>query len=84
MYGFEPCIKNIASGKVHLLIMTTDLSTNTKDKVMNVIRSTECQPTVKEYGNQQQLSAALGVPFTGIIGILDNNFATKLLSYLSR
>jgi ribosomal protein L7Ae-like RNA K-turn-binding protein len=83
-HGFEACKKEIGVGKVKLLLLTTDIAKNTKDKIMSVIKLTESRCPVHKFGTQEEMSAALGLPFTGIIGILDNKFAQKILSYLEQ
>jgi ribosomal protein L7Ae-like RNA K-turn-binding protein len=82
VHGFEACKKDVFSGKLKLLLTTTDIAKNTKDKIMSVIKLAESSCPVHEFSTQPELSAALGLPFTGIIGILDNNFAQKILSYI--
>jgi ribosomal protein L7Ae-like RNA K-turn-binding protein len=84
IHGFEVCKKEVMHGKVKLLLVTTDLSDNAKDKIMNVINLTGSTCSLQTFGTQEELSAALGLPFTGIIGILDNNFAKKILSYIEQ
>lgn len=81
VYGFEACKKEISHGKVRLLLLTHDVSDNTKEKIMRFLAEFGSNVPILEYGTQQELSAALGLPWTAIIGILDNNFAGKILSY---
>lgn len=83
VYGFEATKKNIINGKIKLLLLTKDISQNTKDKIMKLMESVENVLPVKEYSTQEDLSIALGLPWTCIIGILDNNFAGKILNYIN-
>jgi ribosomal protein L7Ae-like RNA K-turn-binding protein len=83
-HGFEACKKELTAGKVKLLLLTEDIAKNTKDKMKNVLKTTEATCPVHVFSNQEELSAALGLPFTGVIAILDNNFARKLLTYLEQ
>jgi len=50
---------------------------------MNYLKHSDNILKMKEFGTQEELSASLGLPFTGIIGILDNNFASKIITYLN-
>lgn len=81
VHGFEACRKEISHGKIKLVLLTQDISDNTKEKMMRFMEETGKSIPTLEYGTQQEMSAALGLPWTGIIGILDNNFAGKILSY---
>lgn len=83
-YGFEACKKSITTGNIKMLLLTADIAANTKDKIMQVMETTGCRIVVSEFSNQQELSAALGLPYTCIIGILDINFAKKIQSYLTQ
>ncbi|MBM4399218.1 MAG: ribosomal L7Ae/L30e/S12e/Gadd45 family protein [Candidatus Cloacimonetes bacterium] len=83
VYGYEQCIKQMEKNKIKLLLYTTDLSQNTKNKLMNYLKHSDNILKMKEFGTQEELSASLGLPFTGIIGILDNNFASKIITYLN-
>jgi ribosomal protein L7Ae-like RNA K-turn-binding protein len=83
VHGFEACKKNIGSNKLKLLLLTKDISENTKDRIMKFRENTAPNLPVREYGTQENLSAALGLPWTAVIGILDNNFAGKIVSYLT-
>jgi ribosomal protein L7Ae-like RNA K-turn-binding protein len=84
VHGFEACKREVTVGKVKLLLLTVDIAKNTKDKMKRVLKMMEATCPVFEFGTQEELSDALGLPFTGIIGILDNNFAQKILSYLEQ
>ncbi len=83
VYGFEAMKKNVINGRIRLLLLTKDISQNTKDKIMRIMQAVEIEIPVKEYSTQQELSTALGLPLTCIIGILDNNFAGKILNYIN-
>jgi ribosomal protein L7Ae-like RNA K-turn-binding protein len=81
VHGAEACKKNVASGKIKLLLLTKDISDNTRDRIMRITQEQERPVPVREFGTQQELSAALGLPWTAVIGVLDKNFAGKILSY---
>lgn len=80
-YGFEACKREILNGKSMLLIMTKDLSENTRNKIQKLSETASGRVVCKQFGTQEQLSAALGLPFTGLVSILDNNFASKIVTY---
>jgi ribosomal protein L7Ae-like RNA K-turn-binding protein len=84
VHGFDACKKEVMVGRVKLLLLTEDIAKNTKDKMKNALKMAEAKCPLHEFGTQEELSAALGLPFTGVIGILDNNFAQKILSYLEQ
>ncbi len=82
--GFEACKKEILHGKVRLLILTQDISDNTKDRIVKFVIETDSRIPVHQFSTQEVLSAALGLPWTAVFGILDNNFASKIVSYIEQ
>ncbi|MFO7659723.1 MAG: ribosomal L7Ae/L30e/S12e/Gadd45 family protein [Candidatus Cloacimonadaceae bacterium] len=82
--GFEACKKEILNGKVRLLILTQDVADNTKDKIMKFVTETGIAVPTHQFGTQKELSAALGLPWTAVFGILDKNFASKIVSYIEQ
>jgi ribosomal protein L7Ae-like RNA K-turn-binding protein len=84
VHGFEACKKNVANGRIKLLLLTQDIADNTKDKMMRIVETAEFAPKVGHYSSQEALSTALGLPWTCIIGVLDTNFAMKIQSYLTQ
>jgi ribosomal protein L7Ae-like RNA K-turn-binding protein len=84
VHGFETCKKNIANGKIKLLLLANNLAENSRGKIMHCISETGMSPEIRMFSTQEELSMALGLPFTGIIGILDANFARKIQSYLTQ
>ena len=83
VYGFEASKRNILSGHIKLVLLTNDIADNTKDKINSIMQEIEKAPVIMRFGTQEEFSSALGVPLTCIVGILDNNFARKILSYLA-
>jgi len=81
VHGFEACKNNMLSNQLKLMILTEDLSKNTVSKIIKFRKLMNISTPIREYGTQEELSNALGFPWTGIIGVLDNNFAGKILSY---
>lgn len=84
VHGFEACKKNVANGKIKLLLLTKDIADNTKDKMMHIVETAVQVPKIMRFSNQEELSTALGLPWTCIIGVLDSNFAMKIQSYLTQ
>jgi ribosomal protein L7Ae-like RNA K-turn-binding protein len=84
VYGFEQSKRSIVSGSVKLVLLTNDIADNTKDKINSIMQELERAPKIVRFGTQEELSSALGVSLTCIVGILDNNFARKILSYLAQ
>jgi ribosomal protein L7Ae-like RNA K-turn-binding protein len=82
-YGFESCRKHLLSGKMKLMIYTEDISQNTQDRIRAALGKTQADIPVRKFSTQEELSTAMGLPFTGIVGILDHNFARKILSYFN-
>jgi len=83
-HGYEACSRQIRNDSIRLLILATDCSANTKDKMKNLIKRTGDRIPVKEFKTQQELSAALGLPLIAVLGVLDSNFAGKILSYFTQ
>jgi ribosomal protein L7Ae-like RNA K-turn-binding protein len=83
-HGFESCKKNMSSGKIKLLLLTNDISDNSRTKIIKFMEDQEINIPVRNYSTQHELSDALGLPWTAIIGVLDNLFAGKILSYFKQ
>jgi ribosomal protein L7Ae-like RNA K-turn-binding protein len=83
IYGAEACKKGLEHGNIRLLLLTKDIAGNSKDKMMTALDNAIIQIPVKQFSSQEELSSALGLPWTCIVGILDNHFAAKILEYLS-
>ncbi len=79
VYGHEICKKQMQSGNIFLLLTAQDLSEKTREKMR--LAAQEAQKPVRMFATQDEYGRALGLPRTGMIGILDNNFAQKILSY---
>lgn len=84
IHGFEACKKNLNNGNIKLLLLTEDIAKNTEEKIMHTVESVGYSPRIAKFSNQEELSSALGLPLTCLVGILDINFAKKIQSYLTQ
>ncbi len=84
IHGYETCKKHIQNRKIDLLVLAGDLSAQTRTKIVKSAQIAESRIPIKEFSTQEELGSALGLPYTGIIGILDKNFAGKILSYIEQ
>ena len=83
VYGFESCKKNLLDGNIRLLILTKDIADNSRDKILYIVKESERNIPIVHFSTQGDISEALGLPYTAIIGVLDKNFADKIKEYLS-
>jgi len=71
--GYNTCIYMMEKKKIRLLILTEDLSENSRKKMVSAAE--KFRVPCKIYGFREQLSAITGNVDKGIYGITDDNFA---------
>lgn len=74
--GYNSCIYAIKRRKIHLLILTADLSENTKKKFLAVAESGNVQ--LRIYGTMEKMQEMTGEIGRGIYGITDKNLAEAI------
>lgn len=80
--GADACLRELNSRGLRLLIIAGDTSARSVSRIEAVVRENELKVSILRISTQED-SAALGVPFTGIYGITDKQFATRMLEYHS-
>ncbi|MGI6733207.1 MAG: L7Ae/L30e/S12e/Gadd45 family ribosomal protein [Anaerovoracaceae bacterium] len=80
--GYNSCIYGIERGKIHLLIITADLSENTKKKLLAVAESGNVQ--LRIYGTMEKMEEMTGEIGRGIYGITDKNLAEAIKGEIDR
>lgn len=81
--GADACLRELNSRGLRLLIIAGDTSARSVSRIEAVVRENELKVSILRISTQEESSAALGVPFTGIYGITDKQFATRMLEYHS-
>lgn len=81
IYGADACIRSLHRRHIHVLILAEDLSENSLKKIQNIIAENKYKVTIISLGTQKEISQALGLPITGIIGVMDKQFAAKIIEY---
>lgn len=79
--GVEACLRGMHHKHIHLIVITADTSERTVSRVRYEIQENGNKLQMIQAGSQAELSAALGLPLTGVFGISDKNFAAKIAEY---
>jgi ribosomal protein L7Ae-like RNA K-turn-binding protein len=79
--GYSACERAMHKKEIELLILAADSSERTRDKMKKLALSAGISGAVIETGSQQEISSALGLSVTGVFGIIDKNFAGKIMEY---
>lgn len=74
--GYNRCEENILKGKVFLLIISEDVSQNTKDKFRKYCEKHSV--SIIEGYTKEELGGILGRPEVNLIGVLDKNVSERL------
>ena len=80
--GYNTCIFMMEKRKLKLLILTEDLSENSKEKMLRAAKQYEVP--CRTYGKMDDLSHITGTEGKGIFGLADKNLADALVSEIDR
>ncbi len=80
--GYNTCIFMMEKRKLKLLILTEDLSENSKEKMLRVAKQYEVP--CRTYGKMDDLSHITGTEGKGIFGLADKNLADAIVSEIDR
>jgi len=79
--GTDACIRAINHRKVYLVLMTTDFSKTSAKHISAVITAQKLTISIISRFQMSELSDALGLPVSGVFGILDQGFASRISEY---
>jgi len=79
--GIDACLRGLHRKHIHLIVIATDSSERTIKRVNHEVGLNSSKLPVITFGEQIELSTALGLPKTGVFGISDKNFAAKIIEY---
>jgi len=79
--GLEATIRGLNRGQIHVLVAATDTSAHTLKKLNHAVAEIESKVKLIQIGSTEELSQALGLPYTAIYGVADKNFAVKITEY---
>lgn len=77
--GDETCINYLKKNAIYLLIVAGDASENTKKKFND--KAFYRDTPIRFWQDKEELGGTIGKGSRTVIGIIDKNFAEKLLSY---
>ncbi len=78
--GEELSIKEIRSGKAKLVLLSADASSNTAKKITD--KCSSYKVPCKIVDNRENLGTAIGKEARVVVAVLDDGFATKLMTLL--
>lgn len=78
--GEELTVKQIQSGKAHLILLSADASANTTKKITDKCNSYEVPYKIVE--NRHLLGQAIGKEARVVVAVLDDGFAKKMVTLL--
>ncbi len=81
--GADACIRELHARGLRLIIIASDTSDRSVARINAALLEQGVHASILRLGTQQELSAALGLPLTGIFGVTDKQFATRMLEYHS-
>lgn len=81
IHGFEACQRGLHHNLIKVLIVAEDISERTMKTLEGINRSLDHPVKMISLGSKEELSAALGLPESGIFGISDRNFASRIIAY---
>lgn len=79
--GMDASLRAMNRREVHMIIIANDASERTSKRIINATGELGNRIPVIQIGSQEELSTALGLPFTAIFSICDKQFASKMLEY---
>jgi len=77
--GIDACMRGLHRKHIHLIVVASDSSDRTVKRVKAEAGEYSAKLPVISLGNQIEMSAALGLPKTGVFGISDKNIAAKIM-----
>ena len=78
--GTDTCRILMGKGKIKLLLIATDLSENSKEKIIR--EAVKNNVPYKIYETKEKLSKLTGEKTSGVFGILDDNFKDVIVKEL--
>jgi ribosomal protein L7Ae-like RNA K-turn-binding protein len=81
VYGYDACLRAMHHNKLYLVIIAEDTAPRTQRGITFAIAENRTRIPVMVLGSQADLSAALGLPISGVFGLGDKQFASAILKY---
>lgn len=81
VYGYDACLRAMHHNKLYLVILAEDTAPRTQRGITLAISEQRTEIPVMVLGLQADLSAALGLPTSGVFGLGDKQFASAILKY---
>ncbi|MEF3695138.1 MAG: ribosomal L7Ae/L30e/S12e/Gadd45 family protein [Candidatus Cloacimonadota bacterium] len=79
--GYDATIRALNRDTVHLVVSAEDSSERTLRNLEHALEPLKTKVKHISFGSQNDLALALGLPETAVFGVLDKNFAGKIVEY---
>jgi len=81
IHGFDACQRALNTNQLKVMIIAGDVSDRSKRTLEGINNSLRHPIPVITLGTKAELSQALGLPESGLFGISDSNFASRIVEY---
>lgn len=79
--GYNKCEEAVKSNSLHLLIISSDCSENTKEKFMQYSNKYDVPLIEVPYG-KEELGSSIGRAEINVLGVADKNMSLKLMTLI--
>jgi len=79
--GYDATIRALNRDLVYLVVTAEDSSERTLKNLQHALEPLKARVKHLSFGSQTELAQALGLPDTAVFGVLDKNFAGKIVEY---
>jgi len=81
--GYDAVVTSVKLKTAKMIIMATDISRNTLDKLLSMAETTEePMPEIYRFSTMDSLGNAIGKPPRALVAITDDGFTNKLKTML--
>ncbi len=81
VHGYDACLRAMHHNKLYLVLIAEDTAPRTKRGITTAILENKNHIPIMVMGSQERLSAALGLPTSGVFGLGDKQFASAIQKY---
>ncbi len=81
--GADACLRALHARHLHLVVIAEDTAERTFKRISNATHESGSDLPIYRIWTIATLSAALGLPLTGVYGVTDRQFAAKMREYHS-
>ena len=81
VHGNDACLRSMSRNHLSLIVLATDLAPRSATRINRSIEEMNSKIPLLVMATQVEISQALGLPITGIIGLTDKQFASRIMEY---